>query len=70
MDNQRLEAVSVRVAPTNASSFEINEINPDYINSLKSRILTEVKAPSEAKLKFIREKANLDQIPRTSKTST
>ena len=47
----------------NAVSFEMNEINPDYINSLQARILTEVKAPSQAKLKFIREKANLDQIP-------
>ena len=41
----------------------MNEINPEYINSIQRKVQPRIEPPSAEKLKFIREKARLDQIP-------
>ena len=41
----------------------MNEINPEYINSIQRKVQPGFEPPSAEKLKFIKEKARLDQIP-------
>ena len=47
----------------NASEFQMNELNPEYINSVKRQSVPRFEPPSAEKLKLIKEKAKLDQIP-------
>ena len=47
----------------NAAEFQMNEINPEFINSIRKKNAPGFEPPSAEKLKFIKEKARLDQIP-------
>ena len=46
-----------------AAEFQMNEINPEFINSIRKNNAPGFEPPSAEKLKFIKEKARLDQFP-------